>query len=494
MPLENSHRLDYHELTHFRQHHPAWRLLRADNAVMVASFLDTVFLAANRRTVAESELTEALEDYIYGLHQMGEDERFPRSASEYLNDWANPDQGWLRKFYISTSDEPQFDLTPSTEKALGWLSSLGERTFVGTESRLLTLFSLVREMAEGVETDPDLRIAELESRRAQIDEEIKRISSGDLPMLDSTALKDRFLQFSQMARELLSDFRQVEHNFRGLDRRVREMVSTWEGSKGQLLEQIMGERDAIADSDQGKSFHGFWDFLMTPTRQEELTANLDKLLQQDAIRELKPDPRTRRLHYDWLEAGEHTQRTVAELSSQLRRFLDDRAWLENRRIMELLRSVEKNTLGLAGNHPRGPWMDLPAMALEIELPMEKPLFQPTAKPVLDPGPLEVAVEDLDPSALFNQFVVDTRRLRSTIDRMFLKRSQFSLGQLLDEFPLEQGLAELTNYLQLAVEEFDAAVDADTREWVQWLGVDTEGRPRLKRVSIPQMLFLRRARV
>jgi hypothetical protein len=36
------------------------------------------------------------------------------------------------------------------------------------------------------------------------------------------------------------------------------------------------------------------------------------------------------VHHDWLEAGEHTQRTVAQLSQQLRRFLDDRAFLENR--------------------------------------------------------------------------------------------------------------------------------------------------------------------
>jgi hypothetical protein len=45
----------------------------------------------------------------------------------------------LRKFYPSGSDEPHFDLTPSTEKAITWLASLIERAFVGTESRLLTL-------------------------------------------------------------------------------------------------------------------------------------------------------------------------------------------------------------------------------------------------------------------------------------------------------------------------------------------------------------------
>ncbi len=75
----------------------------------------------------------------------------------------------------------------------------------------------------------------------------------------------------QGARELLTDFREVEYNFRQLDRRVRERIALWEGSKGALLEEIMGERDLIADSDQGRSFRAFWDFLLSSRRQEELT-------------------------------------------------------------------------------------------------------------------------------------------------------------------------------------------------------------------------------
>ncbi len=67
---------------------------------------------------------------------------------------------------------------------------------------------------------------------------------------------------------------------------------------------------------------------------------------------LNPEPRTRRVHHDWLEAGEHAQRTVAQLSLQLRRFLDDRAFVENRRILELLRGIENKALALAGALPQ----------------------------------------------------------------------------------------------------------------------------------------------
>jgi hypothetical protein len=100
---------------------------------------------------------------------------------------------------------------------------LSERSFVGTESRLLTLFELLRQMSEGSETDPPtrVRVQELQRRREAIDAEIARVLPGDMPLLGDTALKERFTQFATLARELLADFREVEHNFRGLDRRVR---------------------------------------------------------------------------------------------------------------------------------------------------------------------------------------------------------------------------------------------------------------------------------
>jgi hypothetical protein len=217
--------LDYTTLNLLRQRHPAWRLLRSDHAPLIASFLHRVFIAPNVREMAQIDLAEALEDELFALREQHGAEAFPKPATAYLNDWADNDKGWLRKFYPTGSDEPYFDLTPASEKAISWLESLTARSFVGTESRLLTLFELLRQMSAGSETDPQVRIAELNKRRAEIDAEIGRICTGDIPLLDDTALKDRFQQFLQLARELLTDFREVEQNFRTLDRRVRERIT-----------------------------------------------------------------------------------------------------------------------------------------------------------------------------------------------------------------------------------------------------------------------------
>lgn len=482
--------LDFTTLDTLRTYHPAWRLLRSDHAALVASFLHRVFVVPNVRVMMEADLSEALEDELYALRLTLGEIAFPKPAREYLNDWASPDKGWLRKFYRSGTDEAQFDLTPATEKAIAWLAQLSERQFVGTESRLLTLFDLLKQMSEGSEADPAKRIAELHKKRDDLDAEIARVMSGDMPLLDDTALKDRFQQFIQGARELLTDFREVEYNFRQLDRRVRERIALWEGRKGALLEDIMGERDAIADSDQGKSFRAFWDFLLSSRRQEELTELLDRVMGLPAVMDMNPDSRTRRVHYDWMEAGENTQRMVAALSQQLRRFLDDQAWLENRRIMDILHGIESKALALRGSPPAGNVMEMPEARADIELAMERILFTPAIKPLIADLALQAGDEDIDAGALFNQVVLDKARLARHIRHALQDRAQITLNELVASQPLQQGLAELVAYLQLGSETFNTVVDEDTPEKIHWQTVDADGQAITRSARLPRVIFMR----
>lgn len=490
--------MDHATLTTLRDCHPAWRLLASPHAPLVASFLHRVFVAPNVRVMSEADLTEALEDELFALREQLGPETYPKSAHEYLNDWVASDKGWLRKFYKPGTDEAQFDVTPATEKAIAWLVSLTERPFVGTESRLLTLFALLEQISAGTEADPTKRVDDLRKKRDALDAEIARALAGDMPLLDDTAVKDRFLQFQQLARELLADFREVEHNFRGLDRKVREKIALWEGSKGALLDEIMGERDAIGDSDQGRSFRAFWDFLMSSRRQEELSERLDQVLTLPAVVALKPEPRLRRVHHDWLEAGEHTQRTVAQLSQQLRRFLDDRAFMENRRILDLLRSIESKALALRTSVPAGAVTVIDAMGTDIALPLERPLFTPTVKPRLAELALDVVTDDVDTARLFDQIVVDKARLRASVQRALRREEQITLRDLLEAEPLQQGLAELVAYLELAhagdagvsIDGLRAVVDETVEEPVSWLARDAVGEPVERCARLPRVIFTR----
>jgi hypothetical protein len=302
-----------------------------------------------------------------------------------------------------------------------------------------------------------------------------------MPLLDDTALRERFMHFSALARELLTDFREVEHNFRTLDRSVRERIALWQGAKGTLLQAILGERDVIAESDQGKSFRAFWDFLMSQQRQEELTALLETVMALPPVAALHPDPRLKRVHYDWLDAGEHAQATVALLSQQLRRFLDDQAWLENRRIMDLVRGIEARALAVRAQPPTGEFTAIDDQAPSVSLPMERPLYNPPAKLVLDKLTLLAGEGDLDTRALFEQVRVDKALLAGQVRQMLQQRAQVTLSEVLTEHPLQQGLGELVAYLQLASESAQAVVDDTVLETVAWFNAHGTRQARLPRV-------------
>ena len=121
--------LPYDDLVRLRRTDPAWRLLTADRAPVIATFLDRAFRSGERRTWAESEITVVLEDVLFEVQALEGAEAVPRSAGDYLTEWAQDDKGWLRKFYPAGTDEAHFDLSPAAERALGWLDTLFDRGF-----------------------------------------------------------------------------------------------------------------------------------------------------------------------------------------------------------------------------------------------------------------------------------------------------------------------------------------------------------------------------
>ena len=481
--------LDYFDLKNMRKNHPSWRLLTAENGPFVAAFLDGVFREDNIRSISESEIEMRLEDFIYSLDAAGAEQEFPRSASDYLDEWADNSRGWLRKFYPQGSDEAFYDLTPSTEKVLEWMSALFEKQhFIGTESRLFTSFELLRQIVYGVEQDKKKRIEQLKAQKRELNNQIKAIESGDVPMLNKREVRERFIQFSRTARELLGDFRTVEYNFRELDRSVREQIAAWTGNKGELLGSIFGEHDDIEQTEQGQSFRAFWDFLMSSASQEELTVLLERVYELEELEGLIDDIRLKRIHFDWINAGEQTQKTVARLSRQLRRFLDDKSYYENKRITKLLDGIDRKALELQEAPPhKSDFMDIDGIKPVFNIPMERPLFSPPLNVVLESIIPDEDETEIDSTALYNLRVVDYEKLNRRIDDELRERSQLNLVELLSVYPLEEGLAELIAYVDIADKSNFAIVGNESIEHVNW----TDEKGVIRRARIPEIIFQRR---
>lgn len=484
--------VDFERIVALRQHSAAWRLMRAESAPMVLAVLGRIFIDDNHRTLTESRLVSMVDELLRAVNERagGEHAAYPRTAKEYVDTWASPDVGLLRKFYPDGQAEAAYDATSDVERAYRWVAELEKRAFVGTESRLQTVVELLRQIVHGADANPDARIEQLRRRRAELDVEIARAEAGHSPPLDASALRDRLQHVERTARELLSDFREVEDNFRALDRGARELIAGWDGGKGELLDLLVGDRHAIVASDQGRSFQAFHDFLLSRRRQDELSELLDTL---STIPDLRVDPRLQHIDDDWLVAAERTQQMVRQISEQLRRFLDDKVWLENRRVMDLLRSIERTALTVRAAASSGastPFTELDAMAPRLTLPMERPLYVPPSADALSaPGPLTDEPEELDSTTLFDQTFVDQARITHTLRDALRQRSQVDLASHLREHPPTLGLAEIVAHLGLTEEDIDVVIDEGSRVTIPYAAHD--GSPR--RVTLGQVTFVRAGR-
>lgn len=475
--------MDYDELTRLRERDPGWKLLRADTAPMVAAFLHRVFIERNTRSIESAKLADLLDDELYKIDGQLDEPRFPKAPKAYVDDWTG--HGWLRRFYPKAGDEPHVELSPAAERALRWVETLRERQeFIGTASRLSAIFSMLRELVHGTEEDPDARLARLQQERTELDRKIDRARAGEVDVLDDLEVRERYQQLAEASRQLLSDFGAVKQNFRELDRQLRERIARWEGGKGELVTELVGDRDAITDSDQGRSFQAFYDFLMSPTRQRELAELLERVQELEAVN--APDPRLRRIHHDCLDAAEDTQATVRSLSAQLRRFLDDQAWVENRRVVDLLKKIEQHALDLRGRGEALPGMEIDALTAEIVLPFERPLYRLQRKVPIDSDSIGPAEDHADPGALFTRSRVDRQALADNVHELLRSEQHVNLADVVERFGLPQGLAELVGYLSLRDPRFEVLFDADRRGEVSW--AEQDGR--LRTAELPVVLFTR----
>ena len=467
--------MDLDEIDRLWERHPAWRLLRARNAPLILAFLGGVFVDENRGAVSAGELVSSLDDFLYAVHRI-DPERYLADPAVYLDDWSASETGWLRRFYPAASDEVHYEATPTLERAYAWAQSLRSRAFVGTESRLQTAVDLLRQIVHGSETDVDHRIAEIERRRAAIESELAEARKGRFDTLDDTALRERYQQFAATARELLSDFREVEENFRGLDRSAREKIAGWEGGKGELLADLVSSRTDITASDQGRSFQAFYDLLLSEERQSELTGLLEAV---ESLPQLSVDRRMRGVHHDWADAAERTQQTVRNLSEQLRRFLEDQVWVENRRVLDLVRAVEAAALAVRENPPRDVGLVVDQPGVPIALLFERPLYDPQPDVAVDSLPAPAELDAVALEGLLAQRFVDTERLAENIRAVVPLHTSVALDEIIALYPVEEGIAEVLGYLSL---DGDGITVETTDEQVVIDYSDAGGAPRRVRMK------------
>lgn len=445
----------------------AIKLLQSQNAPMVLSFLYGQFKLKQQISIAHTPLSENLTAYLEALAE-SHPGAYPGTSVYYLQLWCDDDHRFLRRYYETNSDDPVYELTPDTERAIAWVEELQKSDFVGTESRFLRIFDLLQEIVTYSTEDVEARLEQLEKEKVQLQAQIDAIrTTGEMEQFSQTQIKERFFEANDVARRLLADFREVEENFRAIARQVQEQQLAAEARKGEIVQHVLEADAALKESDQGRSFYTFWEFLISAQRQEELQELLTAVYQLPDLQHIDPAQghRLRRLKRSLIDAAAKIVESNRRLGEQLRKLLDEQNLAEARRVMELATEIKQSAVQLTANPPDEEtflWVETdPA----IDMPLERPLWTPPIKTNYADIEPEVALLDLstvDLKALFDQFYVDESRLHRHIATLLEQKPMVTLGEVAAVYPITQGLAELVTYFGIAAR--DEACQINGNEW------------------------------
>ena len=483
--------MDYDRIKYESETSATLKLLRSRNLALIVSFLYKQFKAAQQVAVSQLDLVEKLGDYLEFLQEVYPEQSL-RLPKDYLNDWCEAQL--LRKTFDSR-DEPIFSLTPAAEQAIAWLEELQRPDeFIGTESRFLQIFSLLKEIQDRSTEDVETRIAQLEQDRDRIQQEIDSIrESGVVESYSQTQLQERFLLADKTTRQLIADFRAVEQNFRNLTRKVQEAQLEKDSRRGSVVGRVLDADDALKDSDQGRSFYAFFEFLMSDAKRDELKAMIQAVYQLEELRPLTQDyGLLRRIERSLLDAANYIVQSNHRLTEKLRQMLDERNLRENRRVAGLITEVCGIAFQMAETAPTtSAFWTLegdPELSLVMERPLH-PLEAPETPTFSEIDFTEDSAADLEDTLteILQQFHVDERFLTDRIDLLLEERPTISLPELIEQHPVTQGLPEVVAYLAIATQSQRHSISSSTIDAVTIAGLEPHSQLELK---LPHIVFCR----
>jgi hypothetical protein len=462
----------------------AVRLLRKEHAPLIIAFLWGSFKEQHRQTYPASELIARLSDLLFIVNDP--EPQYPRPARYYLENWTQ--EGFLRQYYEEMADEATFELTPAAERALLWITELDQSSFVGAESRLLQVFQLLRDLALGTTQDKSLRLAQLHEEKARLEREIEALENDELRRLDSTRVREQYFLIEEAAAKLLSDFRQIEENFRLLNAQAREEQITKAGSRGAILDDIFDAQDAILETDQGRTFNAFWAFLMNQQRQDELEEWIRQLFDLPELEQLRRRSVIPRLKMSLVTAGDRVNKTTDRLVEQLRRFLQSRAAQENKRVAQIINEIEQLAIRIKEEPPKDKRFFSIEDQPDVQLVMDRPTYEPPQVPRLNTKGIVTGNGDVvQTSALYQQLYIDPAELRGRIKTLLRGRDQISLQEVVEAIPIEKGLSELVAYFSIATDwegKRKAVINHERRQHLFYTQADETYS-----IHVPETIFL-----
>lgn len=475
--------MDYFTLKHRFENNYLLKLLKSRSAAMFLSFIYKEFKTNHLTSLEFNDLVikliTHLEDIKWDIPEMQTLEEYGKKLIEL---WCSDDYKLLRR-YFSKDAQMFLELTTDSERSLRWMDELNPKDYVGTESRFNNIYRLLEELSTGVNQDPQVRLKELKEERRKIDLEIKEIKeSGEVKTLNSFQIEERFHQVSMAARELLSEFKEVDDNFRSLVHNFY-IKGLDEDSRGELLGATLDGYSELLDSAQGRSFSGFWNFLISDMGSDNIGKMVHQIYDNLDNSNLGEDRFLMNLKKYLHDSGQNVLKTNHKLAAKLNRILSDPKKRENRRLIALIQEIKTDILQSKYNFNS---VDKDFIYIdgvpEIDLPLERPLSYPEIRKIYE-IPTEQVGNITDFAKLFSFHSIERVQVNRVIKKSLQNRNRVYLSGIIESIPIKHGLEEILTYFDIASSNPKYSIISEKRVTVNYQINDIK-----KSIELPEILF------
>ena len=468
---------------------PSVILLRMKTCNIIVEFLTTVFNEA--MAVSYENMHSYLADFLNN-HEVEIDEEndilfsdtYEEKAAKYIKKWT--DSGFLTN-YRNEDGEIYYELSSHSSKVLDWLSGLKREEYIGTESKFKSIITQLRELVEYTSEDREKRLQILEDKKLEIEQQIQRLQMGDdVKIFEEYEIVPRFQQVSKLAKELLSDFKDVDDNFKNIIKDIYQKQIDPTLNKGGILQYTFDALDELKSSSQGKSFYAFWEFLLSRDMQDELEQLINNLFSTLQERDIASDDRFLQNMVSHLyESGRKVYQTNDKMADKLSHIIRENDAARSDAAKRIVQEIKNSLIEISKTKSK-PDISLSVEdGLNINIPFERKITFERSESTEYNQQLENEMLDFDSlneiGKVFGNVVIDRKIIEHNLREVLKNKGQTTIAEVVSLHPLNQGLPELFAYFSVLKQFSHKTINEDKQEAIIF-----DENPK-KRIIIPEII-------
>lgn len=245
---------------------PSVKLLRmTERAELYIVLIEEAF-SSNSIQVSYATLLQAIsKSYQYYKKPLEQGD-----AKRILNDLVN--EG------ILIEAEGLYQRTDAYQQISNLLEMQGSGVTNTTQSHLLNVQNLCREIVTALNPDPVERKREIRKKIKVLENQLKRIDSGDNLVMSDDQARAQMLYLYESARRLPNDFTKISEDIVSLANELKAMALDESSNRADKLGFFLKQIEQLAASESGRVFTNFRNQLLETEAKEQFDADIKSLL------------------------------------------------------------------------------------------------------------------------------------------------------------------------------------------------------------------------